>query len=204
MSNQEIVMQTAKIAAVLLSLAAFSSAWAEGPKVGDAAPDFSLVDQNGKTVKLSDFSGKIVVLEWFNNECPFVQKQYKTGAMNDLASKYATKGVVWLAINSTSSADASKNAAVAKQWNIDRPILDDHGGSVGRLYGATNTPNMYIIDAHGKLAYRGAIDSIRSADEADIAKAKNYVAAALDELLAGKPVSTSETQPYGCTVKYGA
>ena len=197
-------MRTAKISAVLLSLVAVSSVWAKGPKVGETAPDFSLTDQNGKTVKLSDYAGKVVVLEWFNDGCPFVQKQYNSGAMNKLAAKYAGQGVVWLAINSTHTADVAHNASAAKKWSIDRPVLDDHDGSVGRLYGATNTPNMFVIDASGKLAYRGAIDSIASADESDLASAKNYVAAAIDELLAGKPVTMSETKPYGCTVKYGA
>lgn len=190
------------LAALVLSSFAIADPPANAPKIGDKAPEFSLNDQNGKPIKLSDYRGKIVVLEWFNDHCPFVQKQYKTGAMNKLAAKYIEKGVVWLAINSTFSADFGHNAVAAAEWKIDRPILDDHKGYVGHLYGATNTPNMMIIDSSGKLAYWGAIDSIPSADEADLASAKNYVSAALDELLAGKPVSTPVTKPYGCSVKY--
>ena len=116
---------------------------------------------------------------------------------------YADKGVVWLAINSTSGKTNEDNAAIAAEWNIDRPILNDSAGEVGHAYGATNTPHMYVIDAQGNLAYMGAIDSNSSADAADIAGAENYVAKALDELLAGTSVSKPETKAYGCSVKYG-
>jgi peroxiredoxin len=174
----------------------------DAAKVGAAAPAFTLKDQSGKDVSLSDFSGKIVVLEWFNDGCPFVQKHYKTGNMNSVASKYAGKDVVWLAVNSTKSASQSHNAKVAGEWKMERPILDDSAGKVGHAYGATNTPNMFIIDKDGKLVYRGAIDSDTSDDAAATKTATNYVAKALDELLAGKTVSQPETKPYGCSVKY--
>ena len=184
-----------------LALLAFASS-ARAVDVGSVAPDFSLVDQNGKTVKLSDYAGKTVVLEWFNDGCPYVRKHYTTGAMNAVAARYAAKGVVWLAVNSTSSATTDTNARVAKSWKIDRPVLDDHAGTVGHAYGATNTPDLFVIDSAGKLAYKGAIDSIASPDPDDLSSATNYVAKALDDVLAGKPVAQSETKPYGCTVKY--
>jgi peroxiredoxin len=174
----------------------------KGPTPGDAAPAFSLMDQNGKTVSLSDQSGKIVVVEWFNNECPFVVKHYKEGHMNQLATKYADKGVVWLAVNSTSGKTADEMKTVAGDWKMTRPILLDTDGSVGHAYGATNTPGMYIIDREGKLAYRGAIDSKPDDKTQSIAGSTNYVEKALDEMLAGKPVSEPMTKMYGCSVKY--
>jgi peroxiredoxin len=172
------------------------------PAIGAPAPDFSLQDQSGKTVNLADFSGKIVVLEWFNNECPFVQKQYKTSAMNKLAAKYEDKGVIWLAINSTSGKTNADNKAIASQWNIDRTILNDSAGLVGHAYQSHNTPTMYIIDKSGNLAYWGAIDDRPTPDPADINGATNYVQKALDEMLAGQSVSEPKTKPYGCGVKY--
>lgn len=169
--------------------------------VGQAAPAFELKDQNGQPVSLTQFSDKVVVLEWFNNECPFVKKQYKNGDMNTLASKYTSQGVVWLAVDSTHSHDSEHNKKVAGEWSMNRPILSDTDGTVGHLYGAKTTPHMYVINK-GTLVYKGAIDSIASPDSEDIAKADNYVAKALDEVLAGKPVSTPETKSYGCGVKY--
>ncbi len=170
--------------------------------LGDQAPAFTLKDQSGKDVSLSDYSGKIVVLEWFNEGCPFVVKHYKEGHMNTLAGKYADKGVVWLRVNSTSNATQDSNAKIAGDWKIAGPILLDADGEVGKDYGATNTPHLYIVNKEGKLAYRGAIDSDSSADTAKVAGATNYVAKALDELLDGKSVSQPETKAYGCTVKY--
>lgn len=188
--------------AALVFAAAASSALAVD--VGSPAPAFSLTDQNGKTVKLSDYAGKTVVLEWFNDGCPYVRKHYTTGAMNALAAKYAAKGVVWLAVNSTSSASTETNAEVSKKWHVDRPILDDHAGAVGHAYGATNTPDLFVIDPAGKVVYKGAIDSIASPDPDDLSTATNYVAKALDAVLAGQTVTQSETKPYGCTVKYAS
>lgn len=170
--------------------------------IGQPAPDFSLTDQHGKTVKLADFAGKTVVLEWFNEGCPFVKKQYVTGSMNATAAKYAEKGVVWLAVNSSNFANTASNLKADKAWKMARPILDDHTGVVGKAYGATNTPQMFVIDPKGTLVYKGAIDSVDSADPDDLGSATNYVAKALDDVLAGKPVAKSETTPYGCSVKY--
>jgi peroxiredoxin len=168
-------------------------------KVGEKAPQFSLQDQNGKSVSLSDYSGKIVVLEWFNEECPIVQRHYKDDAMNKLAGKYKEKGVVWLAINSTSGKTNAANLKADAAWKTNRPILNDSIGKVGHEYGATNTPGMFIINMDGVLAYTGGIDDNINGDKNQV---KNYVAQALDELLAGKPVSEPQTKQYGCTVKY--
>ena len=171
-------------------------------KIGEAAPAFSLQDQDGKTHSLSDYAGKVVVLEWFNRQCPYVVKHYSGGHMNTLADKYEEKDVVWLAINTTAGQSAQDNKKVAGEWKIDRPILSDTTTEVAKAYGAKNTPTMYVIDKEGKLAYMGAIDSDRSEDTSKIEGATNYVAKALDEVLAGKPVSEPKTRAYGCGVKY--
>jgi peroxiredoxin len=169
-------------------------------KVGQPAPAFSLPDQHGKTVSLSDFKGKLVVLEWFNDECPVVVRHYDGNAMNNLAAKYKDKDVIWLAINSSKHHNVDHNKKAAETLKINRPILDDHSGKVGHAYGATNTPGMYVINKDGVLAYMGAIDDNKSGSKKE--GVKNYVSQALDELLAGKSVSEPMTQQYGCTVKY--
>jgi peroxiredoxin len=185
------------LAIVLVSYAGDQPATA---KIGAKAPAFSLPDQNGKTVSLSDFAGKIVVLEWFNDECPIVQRHYEGDAMNKLAAKYKDKDVIWLAINSSAHHNVDHNKSAAAKMKIDRPILDDHSGTVGHTYGATNTPGMYVINKDGTLAYMGGIDNNPNGSKKD--GVKNYVAQALDELLAGKAVSETQTKQYGCTVKY--
>jgi peroxiredoxin len=203
-SVQEAFMRYATLfaaALMLLATTVTSTVRAEA-KVGDAAPAFSLTDQDGKTVSLADFAGKVVVLEWFNDQCPYVQKHYKEGHMNNLAAQYKDKGVVWLAINSTSSTSNEKNKAIASKWSVSRPILNDASGATGKAYGARTTPHMYVIGTDGKLAYKGAIDSNNDSETSSIASATNYVARALDETLAGTAVSTPETKPYGCSVKY--
>ena len=171
-------------------------------EIGAAAPDFELMDQSGEPVRLSDFAGQVVVLEWFNDQCPFVKKWYVNGDMNELAAEYAEEGVVWLAIDSSNFTDVEQNAEIAGEWGIDRPLLSNPDGDVGQMYGAKTTPHMYVIDAEGTLVYAGAIDSNSSANPDDIEDADNYVAAALDEVLAGESVSTPETKAYGCSVKY--
>jgi peroxiredoxin len=199
--NKWLVSSFACLAVVALTMAGEKKSM-QGPTPGDQAPNFSLQDQNGKTVSLNDYKGKIVVLEWFNNECPFVIKQYKTGNMNMLATKFAGDGVVWLAINSTSGKTAADMQKVAGDWKIDRPILLDGEGVVGKEYGSKNTPTMYIIDKNGKLAYRGAIDDHADPNTESISSSKNYVSQALGEILAGKTVSEPMTKAYGCGVKY--
>jgi peroxiredoxin len=173
-----------------------------GVSVGAKAPDFTLQNQNGKNVSLHEFAGKIVVLEWTNPECPFVQRVYKEKTMQTLASQYQDKGVVWLAINS----GASTTNDAAKEWaavqNISYPELNDASGTTGKAYHATNTPDMFIITSDGTVAYEGAIDNDPDGDKSS--DKINYVHQALDEILSGKSVSTPQTKPYGCSVKYAS
>jgi peroxiredoxin len=174
----------------------------KGVSVGQAAPSFSLEDHEGKTHSLADYQGKVVVLEWFNEGCPYVVKHYKEGHMNKLADQYKSQDVVWLAVNSTKGKDNDHNKKTADKWNMERPILNDSDGKVGKAYGATNTPHMYVIDKEGRIAYMGAIDDNDDSNTASIAGSKNYVSAALDAVLKGESVATPQTKAYGCTVKY--
>jgi peroxiredoxin len=175
--------------------------------VGQPAPAFALSDLAGKPANLADYRGKTVVLEWHNFGCPFVQKHYLSGNMQSLQKKYSSD-VVWLAVNSTNrtASDYTAPAKLATQLRefgaAPARYLMDEPGSVGMAYGAKTTPHMYIIDPSGTVVYNGAIDDKRSADPQDVKTAKNYVAAALEEMKAGKPVSIPATAPYGCTVKY--
>jgi thiol-disulfide isomerase/thioredoxin len=175
---------------------------------GQPAPDFTLTGIDGKQYKLSDFRGKNVVLEWFNSECPFVQKHYESGNMQGLQSRYVGKGVIWLAINSTNPhhsnyRDPTRSQAILKDWKSSpTAFLLDPEGKVGMAYSARTTPHMYIIDPTGKLLYMGGIDDRPTASQRDISGAKNYVAVALDQVLAGKTVSENNTRPYGCSIKY--
>jgi peroxiredoxin len=168
-------------------------------ETGQKAPDFTLMDQNGEAVKLSDSAGSIRVLEWTNPECPFVVRHYKAETMKKLAATYGDKGVVWLTINSSHHQDRDTNQAMIKTYTLDQTLLTDQDGAVGRAYGAKTTPHMYIIDGDGKVAYAGAIDDDpRGRSDAPT----NYVDQALAALLAGEPVATASTDPYGCSVKY--
>ena len=176
--------------------------------VGQPAPDFSAVDTSGKTRKLSEFRGKTVVLEWVNPGCPFVRKHYNSANMPRLQKEFTGKEVVWLAVNSTEKA-ASDYLAPAQlaSWMQEKSAqptatLMDEEGAIGKAYGARTTPHMYIVNAQGVLVYAGGIDSIPSARADDIKTATNYVRQGLNEALAGKPVSTATSQPYGCTIKY--
>ena len=175
--------------------------------VGQPAPDFTLSDLSGKSVKLSDLKGKLVVLEWVNPDCPYVQKHYNSANMPGLQKEYSGK-VTWLTINSTREGHSEfkspqQMAAWMKQTGgAPAATLLDRDSKVGRLYGAVTTPHMYVIDPKGTLVYVGAIDDKRSTNPADVKTAKNYVRAALGETMAGKAVSTASTSPYGCTVKY--
>jgi len=176
----------------------------KGVKVGDTAPAFSLTDTDGKTVSLDAYKGKVVVLEWFNPECPFIVKHHVTfHTFNDLYEQYSTKGVVFLAINSSAAgkegAGKDVNAKKKTEFKMQYPVLLDESGATGHAYGATNTPHCFVIGTDGKIAYAGAIDN-----NPDVKKAgdKNYVKMALDNVLAGKPASPSYEKPYGCPVKY--
>ncbi|MBI3898362.1 MAG: thioredoxin family protein [Gammaproteobacteria bacterium] len=183
-----------------LSVSAVASATAS---VGQAAPDFSVADSGGKQVTLSSFKGKYVVLEWMNPDCPFTQKHYKGGNMQSLQKTYGNNNVVWLTV-STGSHDSPKalDGWLKEKKAAPKALLIDDGAKVASLYGAKTTPHMFVISPEGKLIYAGAIDDNSSANVEDIKVAKNYVRAALDESLAGKAVTTSATQPYGCTVEY--
>ena len=190
---------------LLLTLATWVHADAE---IGKPAPAFTLPTCESKSVSLSDYKGKVVVLEWTNYSCPFVVKHYGSGNMQKLQADAAAKGVVWLSICSSAPnqqghatpADALK--ACTEKNSAATAYLIDESGATGRAYGAKRTPEMYVINADGILVYQGAIDDKKSVDPADIATAKNLVAAAIDETLAGKPVSTPETEAYGCSIKY--
>lgn len=190
------------------ALAFAGSAALAAPAVGDAAPDFTLKDTAGKTVRLSDFRGKHVVLEWTNPGCPYVRKHYDSGNMPATIQDATGRGVVWLSVNSTERAsgdwlEPGKLAAwLGERKARPTAVLMDEEGSTGRAWGARTTPHLYIVNPQGRLVYAGGIDSIPSANAADIPRATNFVKVALDELLAGKPVSQATTRPYGCSIKY--
>jgi peroxiredoxin len=173
-----------------------------------AAPEFALTDTSGKTVKLSDYRGKFVVLEWTNPECPFVQKHYNSGNMQGLQKEWAARDVVWLSINSTNQSSSEyKTPQQMAAWMkaedaAPRATLIDATSATGRAYAARTTPHMFVIDPSGNLIYDGAIDDRRSTNPADAKGANNYVRAALTQATAGKPVAVASTVPYGCSVKY--
>lgn len=194
--------------AFTLSLAAGAALAFAAPQPGSAALDFTLTDSNGKEHSLSDFKGKFVVLEWLNHGCPFVVKHYASGNMQKLQKDYTGKDVVWLSIVSSAPgkqghmSPEETNATKEAKGSAATAILLDEDGKVGKLYDAKVTPELFIINPEGTLIYAGAIDNVKSTDQADIAGAKNYVAQALDEALAGKPVSEPTSKAYGCSVKY--
>ncbi|WP_293373461.1 thioredoxin family protein [Nevskia sp.] len=192
------------VAGITLSAAALA-----GPSVGQPAPAFSAVDSNGKTVSLADFKGRTLVLEWSNDGCPFVKKHYGSGNMQALQKAYTAKNVAWLTvISSAPGKQGHVDGAAANKLSVDRgavptAVLLDASGAIGRLYDAKTTPQMFVIDTKGVLAYAGGIDSIPTADADDIAKATPYLKLAVDAVLAGQPVLSPATKPYGCSVKYG-
>jgi hypothetical protein len=180
-----------------------------GVAAGSAAPEFALSDLSGQVHRLSDYRGKIVVLEWHNPECPIVGNHYRSGNMQATQRAAESDGVVWLTINSGAPnreggdySAAALGQYLQKNGASPSAYLRDPEGRVGHLYGAKTTPHMFVIDKNGVLVYNGAIDSIRSSDAEDVKKATNYVSAALADLKAGRPVATTNTQPYGCAVKY--
>jgi peroxiredoxin len=196
---------------VLCAVAALLPGARAAVEVGQAAPDFQLNDIDGAAHRLSQYRGKVVVLEWHNPDCPIVHKHYDSGNIPRLQREYAPKDVVWLLVNSGAPGmeGADYSADQLKAWLKERgsmptAYLRDADGKVGHLYGAKTTPHFFIIDAKGTLVYEGAIDSIRSAKQSDIPKAENYVGEALEAVEAGRPVLKSATQPYGCSVKYGS
>jgi peroxiredoxin len=202
-------MKTKLLILTLTALCTGALGAAEAPKVGAPAPSFSLSDAGGKKHWLGEFKGKYVVLEWFNPGCPFVQKHYKSDNMQALQKQFTSKDVVWLTIDSSAPGkegyltpeEANKQIA---DWKIkSTALLLDPDGKVGHEYAATNTPHMYVVDPSGKLIYSGAIDSKPTANPDDIASSTNYVKVALEEAMAGKPVTTPTSRAYGCSIKYG-
>lgn len=193
---------------VLAGLFLLVSPLAQALEVGKPAPEFSGITSEGKTIKLSDFKGKPVVLEWLNHGCPFVKKHYDGKNMQALQKASSEKGAVWISV--ISSAKGKQGHSDAKQAEADRKkvgsmashIVLDEAGQIGKMYGAETTPHMYVINAKGELVYQGAIDDKPSTDVADIKGSKNYVMPALDSAIAGKPAPLAQTKAYGCSVKY--
>lgn len=188
--------------------AALAAGAAMAAGVGAPAPDFTVSDTAGKPVRLADFKGKFVVLEWTNPECPFVRKHYDSQNMQGLQKEFGARDVVWLSINSTNKSSGEfktpveMDAWIKAQGAAPKAALIDASSATGRAYAARTTPHMFVVDPAGKMVYAGAIDDKRSANPADAKSANNYVRAALNESLAGKPVTVASTQPYGCSVKY--
>jgi peroxiredoxin len=200
-------MRTFAILLAALNLILASTVQA-APKIGEPAPQFSLTDSEGSTHRLSNYRDKYVVLEWTNHECPFVQKHYESGNMQSLQKQVTAQGAVWLSIvSSAPGKQGHVNGATADELTKARSakpsaVLLDPKGEVGRKYEAKTTPHMFVIAPNGKLIYMGGIDSVPSADLADIPGATPYVKLALSEAMAGRPVSNPSTRPYGCSVKY--
>jgi len=194
----------------VLSLTMFVSVslWAS-IQVGDNAPSFELMDGTGTLQNLDSYKGKKVILEWTNHSCPFVKKHYGSGNMQALQKKYTDEGVIWLSIISSAPGNQGHvNGEEATSLSESRNaspthVLLDPTGEVGRTYGAKTTPHIFIIDEHGVLQYKGAIDSVASANPADIEKADNYIDLAMASLNKGEKIATSLSRPYGCSVKYG-
>lgn len=174
-------------------------------EVGSKAPAFTLPDLDGAKVSLADHAGKVVVLEWYNPDCPFVKAAHTDGPLKDMAKRYADKGVVWLAINSGAPGKqghgAERNRASRTEYGMDHPILLDEDGKVGRQYGATATPHMYVIDTKGTLVYRGALDN-RPLGRDPEGPFAAYTQDAIEAALAGRPAPTQTTDAWGCSVKY--
>ncbi|HVU08480.1 MAG TPA: redoxin domain-containing protein [Verrucomicrobiae bacterium] len=191
--------------ALFLALTFASAAMAV--EISQPAPDFTGTDINGKTVKLSDYKGKIVVIESYNSDCPFCHNQYKTGAAQDLQKELAAKGVVWLLVNSVNPKNMSHRTSeqARAEWTAEKinatAWIDDSSGAIGHLYEMKTTPHLFVIDKNGTLVYDGAMDN-RPEPFGDPHTAKNYVREAVDDLLANKPVEISQTKPYGCAVHY--
>jgi len=194
-----------KLSVSLTIVALAASVFAVEP--GKPAPDFTATDINGNTVHLSDYRGKIVVIESYNSDCPYCHNQYATGAMQDLQKELAAKGVVWLLVNSVNPHNSSHRTDVqARREMSDEKMdvtawLDDSSGAIGHLYNMKTTPDMYVINKKGTLVYEGAIDD-RPDPFHNPKSARNYVREAVDDLMSGKPVAVSQTKPYGCSVKY--
>lgn len=193
------------VTTLLITLATTANA---ALRIGEPAPDFTGIDTSGKAHTLSDFRGKPVILEWTNHDCPYVRKHYNSGNMQQQQQAATAQGAVWLSIISSAPGKqghvtpAQADVLTVQRSAAPSAVILDENGDIGRLYGARTTPHMYIIDAGGKLAYKGGIDNIASSNPADIGKATQYVPAALAQVMNGEPVTPSATRPYGCSVKY--
>lgn len=202
------ILRRSLLAAGLTAVLAPSAALA-APRVGAAAPDFTATDSDGKAVSLAGLKGKIVVLEWTNDGCPFVGKWYRSGSMQALQKEAAQLGIVWLSVISSAPGEQGyADGPRADQLTRERGaapahVLLDPAGTLGRLYEAETTPQIFVIDAQGVVRYMGGADSIASSRESDLAKATPYAKLAIEAVSAGKPVPYPVTRPYGCTVKYG-
>ncbi|MBV7256783.1 redoxin family protein [Pacificimonas sp. WHA3] len=196
------------LTAAMIALPMTASTALAAPKIGAPAPAFTAMSAEGTPVSLSDYRGKTVVLEWTNKGCPYVKKHYESSNMQELQATAARDGTVWLTINSSAPGkqghvdSAGAAAEMAHFDTIQEAYLLDHDGKVGRAYGASATPHMYVIDDEGMLAYMGAIDDRPTSDPADIKGAQNYVASALGALAAGETPSKAATRAYGCSIKY--
>lgn len=199
------------LCAALLALASIALPVLADVHVGQQVPgELSLTTWDGANTNLDAYKGKIVVLEWYNPECPFVKKHYSVGNMQSLQKEYTGKGVVWLTVNSSAPGKQGAlnaeqaHAAMKQAGGSPTAVVLDSSGTVGKTFGARTTPHMFVIDKSGKVAYQGAIDDNDSARSATIPGAKNFVRAALDELMNDKPVTVANTDSYGCSVKYAA
>ncbi len=187
---------------------AMTAAAHAAPEIGKPAPDFTASDSNGATVRLSDFRGKTVVLEWTNNECPYVQKHYSSGNMQSLQKQETGKGIVWLTVISSSPGSQGyvtgpeANEVTRSTGAAPTAVLLDPTGAIGHAYDARTTPHMFIVNTDGTLVYTGGIDDKATTNKADIATANNFVRAALDDLSNARAVRNAATKPYGCSVKY--
>ena len=195
-------MFTAMVSAISISVSA------QAADVGKTAPAFTTKDVKGNDVSLEALKGKVVVLEWVNHGCPFVVKHYSSQNMQKLQETYTGKGVVWITINSGSKAsgsftdDETTLKIAGEKGSKATHLIADESGTIGKAYSAKTTPHMFVINKEGVLVYNGAIDSKKSTNPADIESSENYVSKALEEVLSGKEVTTSKTEPYGCNVKY--
>lgn len=169
--------------------------------IGKPAPEFELKDETGKAHKLSDYKGKVVVLEWTNPDCPYVQRHYGKDTMQTTYKALGDDKVVWLAVDSSNSVKPEDSAKWKTEQGFHYPVLQDPTGAIGKLYQAKTTPHMFVIDGEGILRYQGAIDNDPSGKEAN---PKNFVEEAVTAILGGKDIETSQSKPYGCGVKYGA
>jgi len=208
MSIRAMVKRAGLLAAAVVSLGVFAGGAVAAARPGEAAPDFAAVDSKGNPVKLGDFRGKTVILEWTNHGCPYVQKHYRSGNMQALQKDMTGKGMVWLSVISSAPGEeghvggAEADKLTSSRFAAPSAVLLDPDGKIGRLYDARATPHMFIVTPDGKLAYAGAIDDKPSSNVADLKIARNYVRNALDQIAAGKPVSPALTRAYGCSVKY--